>query len=255
MRTLRSFAAASSAALALAGGLGACGGTAGHDEKVNVAPPASTPEPARRVGALQPVDGAVATARGELAVYAAPDDRAPVTTLAATTEFGSPTTLRVTAWDGPAGSWLKVLLPIRPNGSSGYVRTRAVTLGRFAHRIDVDLVARRLRVADASGTVVIDTAVAIGSPANPTPAGDFFVTDVIDTPDDGGAYGPYAIGLSAHSDTLTEFAGGDGNVGIHGTNDPASIGNAVSHGCIRVPNDVVAQLAHTLALGTPVTIR
>ena len=75
-----------------------------------------------------------------------------------------------------------------------------------------------------------------------------------DATDDGGAYGPFAIGLSAHSDTLTEFAGGDGAIGIHGTNDPASIGNPVSHGCVRVPNDVAVQLAQMLAPGTPVTI-
>jgi lipoprotein-anchoring transpeptidase ErfK/SrfK len=102
---------------------------------------------------------------------------------------------------------------------------------------------------------VIDTPVAIGSQENPTPAGDFYVTDVIDTANAGGAYGPYALGLSAHSETLSEFAGGDGEIGLHGTNQPASIGNAVSHGCVRVPNDVVVRLVGMLALGSPVTIR
>ena len=80
------------------------------------------------------------------------------------------------------------------------------------------------------------------------------MTDLLDNADDGGAYGPYALGLAAHSDTLSEFAGGDGQIGLHGTNEPWSIGQAASHGCVRVPNEVVAQLATGLPLGTPVTI-
>jgi hypothetical protein len=80
------------------------------------------------------------------------------------------------------------------------------------------------------------------------------VTDKLDTGDDGGAYGPYALGLSAHSDTLSEFGGGNGQIGLHGTNDPATLGDAVSHGCVRLPNDVIAELAYELPLGTPVEI-
>ena len=95
---------------------------------------------------------------------------------------------------------------------------------------------------------------AVGSAENPTPTGSFFVVDKLDTANGGGAYGPYAFGLSAHSDTLTEFAGGDGQIGIHGTNDPSSLGQAVSHGCVRLPNDSVSLLATELPLGTPVVI-
>jgi hypothetical protein len=203
---------------------------------------------------MHPIDGLVATARGALAVYASADASTPTATLPDKTLFGSPTTVDVLEWEGATGSWLRVSLPTRPNGSTGFVRAGDVALSHFDHRVDVDLAARRLRVGDASGAIVLDTPVAVGSLENPTPAGAFFVTDVIDTTDDGGAYGPFAIGLSAHSDTLTEFAGGDGAIGIHGTNDPSSIGNPVSHGCVRVPNDVVVQLAQILAPGTPVTI-
>jgi lipoprotein-anchoring transpeptidase ErfK/SrfK len=129
-----------------------------------------------------------------------------------------------------------------------------VELASVTRRIDVDLAAKHLRVFDPAGTIVLESAIAIGSPENPTPTGSYFVTDVIDTQNDGGDYGPFAIGVSAHSDTLTEFNGGDGEIGIHGTNNPASIGNAVSHGCVRLPNDVVVHLAGMIALGTPVTI-
>ena len=238
MRSLRVFAALPFIALCIA----ACGGTG--------APVTDTSKSA----SMHAVDGLVATSHGALAVYASIDAASPSSTLPDKTFFGSPTTVSVLEWQGANGSWLHVSLPTRPNGSTGFVRASDVTLSRFDHRVDVDINARRLRVGDATGAIVLDTPVAVGSMENPTPMGSFFVTDVIDTTDDGGAYGPFAIGLSAHSDTLNEFAGGYGEIGIHGTNDPYSIGNPVSHGCVRVPNDVVVQLAQILAPGTPVTI-
>jgi lipoprotein-anchoring transpeptidase ErfK/SrfK len=232
------------AALAAAA-LVACSGAPGPAKTAPSSGSVSTPH------SWQTLDGYAATARGPVDVYAVPDAATPTAQLGAHTSFGSPTTMLVLA---VKDEWLKVSLPARPNGANGYVKTDSVTLTRFAHRIDVDLEARRLRVGDASGHTVIDTGVAIGSQQNPTPTGAFFVTDVIDTTNDGGAYGPFALGLSAHSNTLSEFAGGDGAIGIHGTNQPGSIGRAVSHGCVRVPNDVVTRLAHLVALGTPVTI-
>ena len=81
-----------------------------------------------------------------------------------------------------------------------------------------------------------------------------FITDKLETPDPDGAYGPYALGLSAYSDVLTEFAGGAGQVGIHGTNDPSVIGQEVSAGCIRLRNEDIERLVPLLPLGTPVEI-
>ena len=248
--------------------LGACGGGGSQDDADVVHASATTvveqassttideevaPIADNEVG-MQPVADVVATARGELAVYAAIGDETPVSTLPALTEFGSPTTLRVVAWAGEDGEWLDAMLPVRPNGSRGFVRAADVDLARVDKAIDVDLNARTLTVVDASGAVLLSTPVAIGSPDNPTPVVMAYVTDVLDTGNDGGAYGPFALGLSAHSETLSEFGGGDGQVGIHGTNDPSSIGNNVSHGCVRVPNDIVTQLAAMVPLGTPVTI-
>ena len=104
------------------------------------------------------------------------------------------------------------------------------------------------------GQTVLTTPVAIGAPDTPTPTGRFSVTDKLQTPNPNGAYGPFAFGLSGRSEVLTEFAGGDGQIGIHGTNDPSSIGKDVSHGCVRVPNDVIEQLNELLPLGTPVVV-
>lgn len=252
MRTLRR----SLSVIVLVAGLAACGG--GQSNPTSEALPSSTSVSATT--SVQSGDGfalaggLVAKAKGPLAVFNDLDASAPLLTLPAHTSFGSPTTLLVNAWQGTGGEWLRVSLPTRPNGSTGYVRAGEVELASVNRRVDVDLGTKRLRVLDPAGTVVLESAIAIGSPQNPTPTGSFFVTDVIDTQNDGGAYGPFAIGVSAHSNTLTEFNGGDGDIGIHGTNNPASIGNAVSHGCVRLPNDVVAQLARIVALGTPVTI-
>ena len=185
-----------------------------------------------------------------LAVYAQRGDDAPVTTLTPTTEFG---TTRVVLVVRRRGAWLKVRLPERPNGATGWVRARDVELRSVTDAVVVDLTSRTLTWR-RGGRRVLETTIAIGAPDTSTPTGHFYVTDLLDTPD-GGAYGPYAIGLAAHSDTLSEFGGGDGQIGLHGTNDPSSIGQSVSHGCVRVPNDVIVQLATSMPLGTPVTIR
>jgi hypothetical protein len=203
----------------------------------------------------RPIEHAVrprltARAAEPLPVYAQRGDHDPSSILAASTDFGTTRVLLVTK---RRGHWLKVRLPVRPNGSTGWVRTRDVELRPVADTVVVDLTARTLTWTRA-GIMLLQTPIAIGAPDTPTPQGRFYVTDLLDTPD-GGAYGPYAVGLAAHSDELTEFGGGDGQIGLHGTSDPSSIGQAVSHGCVRVPNDVIVQLATSVPLGTPVTIR
>jgi lipoprotein-anchoring transpeptidase ErfK/SrfK len=233
------------------GALVACGSTSSRSSSTRTSVPGGDTRSRAAQPAWHAIEGLAATARGPLAVYSSRGSATPASTLPAVTPFGSPMTVRVLSAHRD-GAWLRVALPTRPNGSTGYVRVSDVDLARVSHRLDIDLGARRLRVGDATGAVVIDTAIAIGAPANPTPVGDFYVTDVIDTGNPEGAYGQFAVGVAAHSVELPEFAGGDGAIGVHGTNQPASIGQAVSHGCVRVPNDVAARLAAMLALGTPV---
>jgi lipoprotein-anchoring transpeptidase ErfK/SrfK len=117
----------------------------------------------------------------------------------------------------------------------------------------VDLSERSLSYYE-DGEEVLSTTVAVGSPRNPTPTGSFFVTDNVTLADPDSPWGPHALGLSARSDTITEYNGGDGIIGIHGTNKPGSIGNAASLGCVRVPNDVITRLHELIAVGTPVEI-
>ncbi|MGH1490939.1 MAG: L,D-transpeptidase family protein [Acidimicrobiales bacterium] len=182
-------------------------------------------------------------------IHSGPDG-AVVDTLDSTTSFG---TTRVLLVEEQQGDWVKVRLPTRPNHRSGWIPVTDVQLEPVALAVYVDLQARTLAVTDGGDTIV-NSPIAIGTAENPTPLGTFYVTDKLETPNPSGSYGPYALGLSGHSETLTEFAGGEGQIGIHGTDDPATIGQAVSHGCVRLPNDVIAELAALLPLGTPVHI-
>jgi lipoprotein-anchoring transpeptidase ErfK/SrfK len=194
---------------------------------------------------LTPVGGA------GLTVYAAPDGPA-AQTLAPTDELGSPLVLFAVARQG---GWFQALLPTRPNGSTGWVRATDVTQSAPAYRVEVSMAAHQLQVIrTADHAVVVTTAAGIGGPSTPTPTGSFFVRDLFPTNSSDHPYGPFAFGLSGHSDVLMHFGTGDGRIAIHGTNQPATIGADLSNGCVHVPNDVDLALIPDLSLGTPVTI-
>jgi lipoprotein-anchoring transpeptidase ErfK/SrfK len=150
-------------------------------------------------------------------------------------------------------TWYHVQLPLRPNGVTGWVRASAVTERALDVRIVVDLSERRVTVYRGARPVVVAKA-AIGSAATPTPTGRFYVNQKLAAPDPLGPYGPAALGISAFSPVLKHWAQG-GPIAIHGTNDPALLGGAVSHGCVRVPNDVVERLWKLVPTGAPVLIR
>jgi lipoprotein-anchoring transpeptidase ErfK/SrfK len=186
---------------------------------------------------------------GEVTVHAAPGE--DVThAFAHPTAVGAPLTFLV---DEVADGWLRVLLPVRPNGSQGWIRTEDVTLARTPFRLEVALGAFELTVHE-SDEVRLVAPIGLGTDETPTPHGRYFVTELLQPPDPDGPYGPYAFGLSGFSEVHRDFAGGQGVIGVHGTDDPGSIGRRASNGCIRVHNDVVAELATFLPLGTPVEI-
>lgn len=183
---------------------------------------------------------------------AAPEAGADVvTTLAHPTDRGVPLVFQVL--NGPVDGWLEVLLPIRPNGATGWIRADEVELTRNRYRIDLDVGRHRLTLF-RDDEVLLRTTVGIGTGATPTPIGDFYLTELLRPPNPDGAYGPYAYGLSGFSETLDSFNGGPGIIGIHGTNEPELLGTDVSHGCVRVHNDVISEMATFLPLGTPVVI-
>lgn len=151
-------------------------------------------------------------------------------------------------------TWYRVQLAVVPNGTTGWVRTWAVKTYRVRSRIVVDLSERRLR-AYRSGKLVLQTAVAVGAPATPTPRGRYFINERYVLTDASGPFGPNALGVSAHSPTLQHVWVQDGPIAIHGTNEPSSIGSASSHGCVRVPNSVMRRLFPVAPAGTPVIVQ
>lgn len=155
---------------------------------------------------------------------------------------------------GTRGKWVHVYLPTRPNGSLGWVRARAVKMYSNRYRVVVRLRAHRLQLW-RKRHLVATYPVAVGTSSTPTPRGLYYIVELLQPSNPGGSYGPYSFGLSAHSNVLQTFAGGDGRVGLHGTNEPGLIGSSVSHGCIRLRNAAVRRLAHILPLGTPVLVR
>lgn len=184
-----------------------------------------------------------------LVVFDSPEG-AEVATLPATTPFGTPTVVHVV---DRAPGWVQVLVPVRPNDLRGWVRDADVRLEGIDAEIHIDLDDRTLRLTE-DGEPAGQWTVAIGRTDRPTPVGTFFITDKLATGDPDSVWGSHAFGVSAYSDVLTDFIGGIGQIGIHGTNDPGSIGNAVSSGCIRLPNEVIDDLITRLPVGTPVHI-
>jgi lipoprotein-anchoring transpeptidase ErfK/SrfK len=151
--------------------------------------------------------------------------------------------------------WVEVLLPMRPNGTRGWIPQDVLVLSRTRVRVAIDLSERRLRVFRA-GKRVMAASIAIGKPATPTPTGPHFaIAERIDTNMPGGFLGPIVLPLTGFSETLNEFAGGNGRVAIHGTSLPALIGTQASHGCMRMRNADIVRLARLATPGTPVSIR
>ena len=150
-------------------------------------------------------------------------------------------------------TWLHVALPLRPNGVTGWVRARNVERAPVRTRITVDLSERRVRLY-RRGRLVLSSRAAVGSSATPTPLGRYYVNQRLVPRDASGPFGPGAVGISAFSPVLTGWAQG-GPIAIHGTNEPWSIGRAVSNGCIRLPNAMLRRVFNAALAGTPVLIR
>jgi len=164
--------------------------------------------------------------------------------------------------DQRTDGWVQVLLPVRPNGSTGWVKSADVTLIPNPYRIDVSLGAHTITVKQG-GKVIYTGPVAVGATdppladvgkPTPTPTGEYYLRVLLKAPDPNTVYGPYAYGLSSHSETLDSFAGSDAEVGIHGNNDASVLGQNVSNGCVRVSFDDLWRLRDLAPVGTPVEI-
>lgn len=215
--------------------------------------PAGASETARVGGAQQLAllhHATVARARPSLGARAITKVRAlrPIT--------GSNTVLPVTghAKDATGVRWSRVLLPGRPNGHSGWIRDREITATTTSLRVIVDVSSRKVTVY-RDGRLIRTFSAVVGAPPTPTPSGHFFLEETVKvSASTVGA--PYALALSARSNVFQEFAGGPGQVAIHGTNNVGGVlGTAVSHGCVRLDTGAIAWLAVNMDPGAPITVR
>ena len=226
-------------------GQGADGGTPNAPEK----------SPFSVASSSQPPDGVAGS--GSLTAHvpaatplrAAPGGKA-LATLPTKTPFGSPQVVRVLE---RREGWLRVMSSELANGASGWIRADRAKLFRVNYSIEQDLSRRQLTVRRGS-RVVARTTTAIGRSEAPTPRGSFAVTDRLLIDRKGSPYACCVLAISAHQPKIPQGWGGGDRVAIHATNDPASIGKAVSLGCLRVRTDVMRRLVRMVPLGTPVRV-
>jgi L,D-transpeptidase catalytic domain len=212
------------------------------------------PDPVPRTTELPPGGHVVVAAVGRrFHLLDAPSSGIEPRSLRATNDWGQQLWLpvigrRVIGGDG----WFQVLVPERPNGSTGWLPVAEVSTSTVRDRIVVRLRAREL-ILHRDGLPARRFEVAIGKPSTPTTPGRFFVWARVGYRDFQGPYGNFALGLSGFSEVITDWPGG-GRMAIHGTSDPSLAGQDVSNGCIRVYNPLMARLID-VPMGTTVSIR
>jgi lipoprotein-anchoring transpeptidase ErfK/SrfK len=168
---------------------------------------------------------------------------------------GQQTTLPVLAQatDRHGLRWLKVMLPGRPNSSTGWIKRAGTQDALTTWSIHVNTASRHVFVYH-HGRLTRTFSAVVGKPSTPTPTGQFFLEETVIMPasDPGG---PFALALSARSNVLQEFDGGPGQIAIHGRDSlGGTIGQAESHGCIRLVTAHITWLAVRIPIGTRVQI-
>ncbi len=183
-------------------------------------------------------------------LYNAPGDAEPADALDNPTWEGLPGVyLVMQEW----GDWLEVQVSMRPNESTAWIRKADVSIRQTQYRIVINVSERRLIAYDGA-TPFLDTTIATGAASGPTPTGNFFVDGTVKVSDPSGPYGAYQMSVAAFSDVYYSFGSGIGQIALHGTNDPGLLGTPASHGCVRMTNEAITQLANSAPPGTPVTI-
>ncbi len=162
-----------------------------------------------------------------------------------------PVIARRTGADGL--EWLRVRLPGRPNGLTGWIRKRATTAASTPWHVVVSVSTRQVH-AYRNGRRVATFKAIVGKPSTPTPQGESFVEEVVRLPA-GAAGAPFALALSSRSDVFQEFAGGPGQTALHGlANLGGVLGTAASNGCVRLDAVAIRWLAARVGAGVPVTV-
>src|SRR5205085_3711204 len=206
--------------------------------------------------AAPPVDPAppvfvVAHVTGKsIPVFDAPAAPSPARTLSNPNEDGAP---RVFLVKSQHPDWLEVMVPVRPNGTRGWIRSSDVSLTQHSWRALVEVGANRLTVWKGKDLFLQDS-VAVGTGGTPTPTGDYYITELLKPDDPGGAYGPYAFGLSAFSVVVDPLTGVRGLVRMLATIISSSIGRAVSYGVASLTTSRTTKLAFYTPVGTSISM-
>lgn len=190
-------------------------------------------------------------ARTKVAIYESPAAPVPVKSLTNPTHEGVQLVMAVLKEEG---NWFQVRLPIRPNGSTGWVKASDVRIRKVPNRIVVDKSEHKLR-AFKGDQLLLEIPAGIGTSATPTPVGEYYVDISIPFANTSGAYGAHMLSIAGFSEVHHNFGGGIGQLAIHGTNNRASVGVNSSNGCIRLYNESIQRLKDLAPTGTPVSVQ
>ena len=173
--------------------------------------------------------------------------------LYAQTAFGNSLVLLVEEFD-ETGEWAKVAIPIRPNGTTAWVETAFFDQSTHNYRITIDLSDNLVSVYRGE-ELLIEHLAATGRPSTPTPVGRGFIDEIIAGSELDVAYGTWIMSISVFSESLGTFGGGGmPKIALHGTDEPELVGQPISAGGIRVPNEIISQIADVVPVGTVVDI-
>jgi hypothetical protein len=216
----------------------------------------SAPPPAQADGgaaAAQELAGLTA----DMTYYSSPDSGSTrMGTVAGNRPLtGSQTWLPVIAHatDGDGANWLRVILPGRPNGHTGWISAYSTEAASSDWAITVHVATRKVAVFH-DGQLQRTFRAVVGKPSTPTPHGRFFIEEAVKL--GGGEVGaPFALALSARSHVLRQFDGGPGQIALHGRDNVGGVpGTAASHGCIRLRTGAIVWLVNRMDSGSVVTI-
>jgi len=244
--------------LLLTAAVAGCGGDGGAPAPPAVPPDRAVVAPPRPAESEAPAPapqrprGRWGTARVTVrsALRASPGGRR-VARIGPRTQFGSP---RVVSVVGRREGWLRVIVPERPNAQPAWMPAIAAREGATDVSLHIDRSARTLEVRERR-RVRQRIRIGVGVPDHPTPTGRFAVTDKLEMGGPGTTYGCCAIALSAHQPDLPATWQGLDRIAVHGTQTPATIGEAASLGCMHASERDLRRLMRTVPLGAPVFIR
>lgn len=187
----------------------------------------------------------------KVSLFNGPEDAEPAELMANPTWEGLPVVFLV---QQRFKDRLEVQVSMRPNQATIWVKASEVKIRQVANKVVVDIAGRKLTAYNSSGPLM-ETTVAVGAGRTPTPTGTYFIDGAVKVPNPNGPYGAYQLSVAAFSNVHKSFGGGNGQIAIHGTNNPALIGTPASNGCVRMTNDDITRLVQMVPVGTPVEIR